>query len=405
MQSKEDFASAVRAFLGGSAAAKDSARDPARDMGSDRIALNVVASKPRWQDDAECKKARVWRARLDDAGLAWISGPLDCGGAGLPEEYERIFRDLEAGYDVPDSGYTRVGVVISTPTIMKFGSPEFIRRWMPGIRRGVVLVCQLFSEPGAGSDLAGTSTKAVRNGDDWVITGQKVWTSGGRNADMGLCIAVTDRGAGRHRNLSMFMVDMHAPGVTVRPLRQMSGGAEFCEVFLDDVRVPDRDRLGAEGTGWAVAMDILVNERASLGDDLLPDDSLVERLLGLAKVSAAGKDPVVRSEVIKTLVHFRVMRVTADRFMDEVRSGRRSSVSFSLLKLGMTENLQRLSHTVGRLLGPALVADNDEWGTYCWAEFVLGVPGMRLGGGTDEVMRTVVAETVLGMPKEPRPGG
>lgn len=371
-------------------------------QGSDHVALDIVGNKAPDVDDADCGAARRWRRALWDARLAWISGPEEYGGRGLSVDVERSYRALEARYHVPDPTYTRVGISIVGPTILELGSEPLKRRYLPAIRRGEVIVCQLLSEPDAGSDLANVRTRAVRDGDDWIVTGQKVWTSGARHADVGECLVVTDPAAPRYRNLTMLLVDMHARGVEVRPLRQMTGGAEFGEVFLDRVRVPDHDRLGEVGDGWGVTINTLMNERAALGDDLLPDDSLLQRVLELATWTGCAKDPVIRQMVVDVAIRMRTARLTVDRIVGALADGEVAGPELTLVKLALTDNLSRLAAVVSAMLGPRIAADTGEWGTYAWAEFLLGVPGMRIGGGTDEILRNTLAERVLGLPRDPR---
>lgn len=371
--------------------------------GSDRVALQIVGNKPSQQDDADCAATKAWRRELWDAGLGWLTGPERMGGRALPLEYEWAFRELQNGYDVPDATYTRVGTTIVGPTILEFGSPELQQAFLPDIHSGTRIMCQLLSEPEAGSDLANAKTRARRDGDGWRISGQKVWTSGARHADIGECLAATGDHDARHHGLTVFLVDMHAPGVEVRPLRQMTGGAEFGEVFLTDVWVPDAARLGDVGGGWAVVIDTLMNERAAIGDDLLPDDSLVTRLIDVARHAGLSGDLVVRQELADVVARMRVLRMTSDRILGALAPGEPPGPDLTMIKLAVTDNLARIGQLVSRLLGPSIAADSGDWGTYAWAEFVLGVPGMRIGGGTDEILKNTIGERVLGLPREPRP--
>ena len=246
----------------------------------------------------------------------------------------------------------------------------------------------------------------MRDGDEWILTGQKVWTSGAQYSDIGEIITRTDPDKPKHKGLTMFLMDMHAPGVEVRPLRQMTGGASFNEVFLTEVRVPDSHRLGDVDEGWGVALTTLMNERASIGGGgarrrrrPAPAGSSRWRSdFGLAD------DPIVRQKLADAATCTRRSRATrtCGRWRRS-RPARRPGPEMSIAKLALTQNGQRTAALVSDLLGPRLVADTGEWGTYAWSEFVLGVPGMRVAGGTDEVMRNIVGERVLGLPKEPMP--
>jgi alkylation response protein AidB-like acyl-CoA dehydrogenase len=261
--------------------------------------------------------------------------------------------------------------------------------------------CQLFSEPDAGSDLAAVSTRATRAGDEWVVSGQKVWTSGAHYSDVGLLMTRTSPGP-RHGNLTAFMIDMHAPGVEVRPLRQMTGGADFNEVYLDEVQVPDAYRLGEVDGGWKVALATLMAERGAIGGSAGGGSGLfkLERIVAMLHQLGRSGDPEVRqayAAVHSGVVAAKQMRARAEA---AARAGQ-AGAEMSLSKLALTQNLAALAHLVSVALGPKLLADTGEWGTFAWSEFVLGVPGFRLGGGTDEIQRNIIAERVLGLPKDP----
>jgi alkylation response protein AidB-like acyl-CoA dehydrogenase len=290
------------------------------------------------------------------------------------------------------------------PTIAAHATEAVKQRYLPAMYRGDVIACQLFSEPVAGSDLAGIQTRAMRDGDEWVLNGQKVWTSGAQYSDIGEIITRTSTDPdSRHRGLTMFVVDMHAPGVEVRPLRQMTGGASFNEVFFTDVRVPAEFLLGEADQGWTVALTTLMNERMAIGGgSIAPGQGVSQRLTQLARHLDRAGDPGVRQALADIYIHSSVARFTTMRAMAKLRAGQLPGPEASTLKLALTNNLQRISAAVSTILGPRLIADTGEWGTYAWADMLLGVPGLRVAGGTDEVMRNIVGERVLGLPKEPR---
>ena len=323
------------------------------------------------------------------------------GGRALPREYDRIWQSLEKDYDTPGVGPFGIGLGMVAPTILAHAIEDVRRRYLQPMYRGDVVACQLFSEPVAGSDLAGIQTKAVRDGEEWVLNGQKVWTSGAHYSDIGEIITRTaSYPDSRHRGLTMFLVDMHAPGVEVRPLRQMTGGAAFNEVFFTDVRVPDEWRLGDVDEGWTVALTTLMNERMAIGGGGIGSGlQLAGRLQALARHSGLGDDPRVRQQMADVFIRHSVARYTSLRAMAKLRAGQLPGPELSTLKLALTHNLQHMSALVTSLLGPRLIADTGEWGTYAWSEFVLGVPGLRVAGGTDEVLRNIVGERVLGLPK------
>ncbi len=344
--------------------------------------------------------ARQWRRDLWDAGLGWLTGPTDLGGRGLPRTYQNRF-DLKARqYEVPGNAKLTVGLGIVVPTILEHGSDLAKRSYPAQIQSGDLIACQLFSEPNAGSDLASVSTRAVRSGNGWRLTGQKVWTSGAQFSDLGEALCRTEDGP-PHRNLTAFLVDMHAPGVLVRPLRQMTGGASFNEVFLDDVWVPDRDRLGDVDEGWAVAMTTLANERSALGDAGFGGAGLFrpDRYIAMFRALSNGDDLVARQRLVGLITHLTIAKYTRQRVLDSVRTGKAPGPAASIAKLQLTSNFERISAFVSSLLGASLTADTGKWGTYAWNELVLGVPGIRLGGGTDEINKNVIAERVLGLPK------
>jgi acyl-CoA dehydrogenase len=268
------------------------------------------------------------------------------------------------------------------------------------------VACQLFSEPGAGSDLAGLSTRAELDGDEWVVNGQKVWTSGAQYSDIGEIICRTDPDQPKHKGLTGFVVDMKAPGVEVRPLRQMTGGASFNEVFFNDVRVPDDHRLGEVNAGWSVAITTLLNERASIGAGGSAGGGMggignAVRLIEMLRHFGLDQDPVFRNELAKVYAGFQVAKWNNQRAMDKIKAGQAPGPELSGAKLSLTQNMKAVTELVAKVLGPRLIADTGEWGTFSWNKFVLGVPGMRVAGGTDEVLRKIIGEQVLGLPKEP----
>jgi alkylation response protein AidB-like acyl-CoA dehydrogenase len=368
--------------------------------GSDRVGL--LEEKSPEQEAEEIRAAKAWKATEHDAGFGWITGPEEYGGRALPAAYERAYREVAAGYAIRSQSIFGIGLGMVAPTILAHGIPEVKSRYLEPLHRGDIIACQLFSEPVAGSDLAGIQTRAERDGDEWILNGQKVWTSGAHYSDIGEIITRTSTDKPKHKGLTMFVVDMKAPGVEVRPLRQMTGGASFNEVFFSDVRVLDTHRLGDVDEGWTVALTTLMNERASIGGGGGAGFSLnVTRLRELAFHYALDDDPIVRQRLADIYIRMTVARYTSLRAMAKIRAGQLPGPEMSIAKLALTQNMQRAAQTLGELLGPRLIADSGEWGTFAWSEFVLGIPGLRVAGGTDEVMRNIVGERVLGLPKEP----
>jgi alkylation response protein AidB-like acyl-CoA dehydrogenase len=341
-----------------------------------------------------------WQGRKFAAGFGAISLPTQVGGRGLPHDFERAFAGIERGYVVPPSNELfRVTLNLVAPTIAEYGTEALQSTVLHEILTGRVLVCQLFSEPDAGSDLASLRCRARREGDEWVLDGHKVWTSGANMAEYGQLIARTDTAAG-HRGLTAFMVPLDLPGITVRPIRQMTGGASFNEVFLDSVRLPDQLRLGDIGQGWEVALATLAFERETSGEHHLEVGGSVERVIELARSLGRHADPTVRNRLADLYIRYRVLELTNQRAAAREEEG--PGAIGSIGKLFWTQNMAAMSDVVSMLLGARLTADSGEWGTYAWAEHVLGAPGYRIAGGSDEIQRNIIGERVLLLPREPR---
>jgi len=325
--------------------------------------------------------------------MAWQRRKHEAGYSGLAPELQAAFDEEESSFAVPD-GHEVCSVTVNlvVPTIRTFGTDEQQRRFIPPLLSGEQLCCQLFSEPGAGSDLAGVATRAVRDGDEWVLDGQKVWSSGAQFSQWGEAICRTDPSVPKHAGQTAFLVPLDAPGVEVRPIRQMTGGSSFNEVFLSGVRVPDSLRLGDVGAGWKVALTTLGFERATSGTHSTVGGSW-SQVLALARSTGRTGDPVVRQHLARLYSTDRVRSWAA-----RANSGPAGSIG----KLAWTEWMRQVSDVVSTLLGPRLTADTGEWATYAWTKHVLGAPGYRIAGGSDEVQRNIIGERVLGLPGEPR---
>ncbi|MGZ4772045.1 MAG: acyl-CoA dehydrogenase family protein [Ilumatobacteraceae bacterium] len=397
----QTFEEQASGFLEANVRKKEAERKFVWGEGSDKVAMFEERSRTDERNDLH--RACEWRAKKFDAGFGWITGPVEYGGRGLPGAYEKAWNTLEAQYQVPNQSAFTIGLGMVAPTILAHGSETAKQAYLRNMYRADIVACQLFSEPGAGSDLASLQTRAVRDGDEWVITGQKVWTTGAHYSDIGEIIARTDPDLPKHKGLTGFVVDMKAPGVDVRPLRQMTGGASFNEVFFNDVRVPDHDRLGDVNNGWGVALTTLMNERAAIGAGGGGGGgvNLYARVIEMVRQFGMGDDPIVRDRLADVIIHGRVSSYNNQRAMDKIKAGQLPGPEMSIAKLAGTLNMRRLGDFVSHVLGPKLVADTGEWGTYAWAMLVLGTPGGRIAGGSDEVMRNIVGERVLGLPKEP----
>lgn len=333
--------------------------------------------------------ARKWQAALDDAGLSRL------------DEGERArFEELAADFDLPDRSPLLVGNHILTPAIAAYGDDQLKERYLPRLRRGELLACQLFSEPGAGSDLASVRTTATYDADrgSWILNGQKVWSSNAQIADVGEALVRTDARAPKHEGMSLFVVDMHAPGVEVRPLRQMTGGASFNEVFLTDVEVPDADRIGPVGAGWRAAIASLSGERAALGGSAALPESLVPQIVQCARLNNTIEDSAVRERIARLTGAFRAARLFARRAADgQVDAAAAGPVG----KMLVVRALALAVETMYAVEGEAIVLRDDPELAE-WADFVLSTPAFRIAGGTDEIQRSLLGERVLGLPRDPR---
>jgi alkylation response protein AidB-like acyl-CoA dehydrogenase len=372
-----------------------------------RVGAFLAAHDPATTDRLEFLRARF------DAGLAWIHFPVGLGGLGGPRSLQSVV-DLqlrEAG--APDNDPRRIGIGLgmAAPTILAHGTDEQKHRFLRPLWTGEEVWCQLFSEPGAGSDLAGLGTRAVRDGDDWVINGQKVWTSMAHESTWAILVTRTDPDAPKHQGMTYFLCDMKAPGVEVRPLRQITGEAEFNEVFLTDVRLGDDLRLGAVGEGWAVARTTLMNERVSIGGAALPrEGSMIGSLATLWRERPELRTAGGHDAVLRLWVAAEAHRLAGDRLRQSLVAGQPGPEG-SAQKLIFARLNQEISSVELDLLGEeALRYDDwtmrrptnvDFYGRPAQYRY-LRSKGNSIEGGTSEILRNIVAERVLGLPSEPR---
>lgn len=330
--------------------------------------------------------AKRWQARLFEAGFAGIHWPLTYGGQGLSTGHTAAWIEQCAIAQVPPF-INMVGPVLAGGSILLFGTDEQRSKHLRPIITGERVWCQLFSEPEAGSDLASLSTRAVADGDEYVVTGQKVWCSNGRVSDWGILMARTDPEAPKHKGISFFLVDMSLPGIDARPLRQMNGEAEFDEVFFDGVRIPADSLLGPLNDGWNVGMATLMNERGHIGASGIALDRRLDSMAALAP----DLDPLQRQELIGLYSRGRAFRALGRR------QGPVADVAGSLMKLGITEQMFDYAIFQASLLGAEAMLDNPVTAQ------MLSAPGARIAGGTSQVQRNIIGERLLGLPKEPRP--
>ena len=396
----QQFTKQAEEFLSANLPRKEASKAFVWGEGSDNVSM--FEEKTREAEHEMVVHAKAWRTKKFDAGFGWITGPKEFGGAGLTAAHERAYAAVEANYKVPNQSIFTIGLGMVAPTILAHGSPEAKERFLRAMWRADIVGCQLFSEPGAGSDLASVQTKAERDGEEWVITGQKVWTSGAHYSDIGEIICRTDPSLPKHKGLTGFLVDMQAPGVEIRPLRQMTGGASFNEVFFNEVRVPDWYRLGDVNAGWGVALTTLMNERAAIGAGGGGGEvSMMTRITAMVRHYGLEHDPLVREMLANLYINYRVANFNNKRAMDKMKAGQTPGPEMSISKMALVNNQKLLNDFLSHVLGAKLQADTGEWGTYAWHQLILGAPGMRIAGGSDEVMRNIVGERVLGLPKEP----
>jgi alkylation response protein AidB-like acyl-CoA dehydrogenase len=360
-------------------------------------------------EDAWVSESRRWQRRLFEAGWTGITWPEEYGGRGLSPAHQIVWQVESSRYQIPTEVFG-IGIGMGGPTVIAWGTEDQKRRWLRPMLRGDEIWCQLFSEPNAGSDVAGLQTRAVRDGDEWIVNGQKVWISGSHYSKWGMLLARTDPDVPKHRGLTYFVIDMEQPGVEVRPLRQMTGGANFTEVYFTDARVPGDGLLGAPGAGWSVAVTTLMNERTSIGaaGGLAggTGPAALRRLAAEAADRTGGAlvpDPALRDRLVDVAIRSRVVELHAARIVAGLARGEIPTAEGSIAKLLLTDLLERiatlgvdLAGPYGALAGPDALADGQ------WAQAFLGYPGMRIAGGTDQIMRNVIGERVLGLPGEPR---
>ena len=396
LESEEDdagFRAEARAWL------EAHARPRAPDESN--LARYRFLGDPSPEADAEhVRRCKEWQHTLYDGGWAGITWPKEHGGRGGTPAQARTFAQEQARFDVP-TGVFAVGIGMVGPTLIAHGTDAQKERYLPALLRGDDVWCQLFSEPGAGSDLAGLRTRAVRDGDEWVVNGQKVWSSGAHHSDLGILLTRTDPDVPKHRGITYFLVDMQSPGMDVRPLRQITGVAHFNEVFLTDVRIANENVVGEPNTGWGVALTTLGNERTLIGGGM---GIGFRDVLRLARAQARTDEPELRQRLAAAYTRFELLKYLGLRAQAAARSGRPPGPETSVLKLAVSRNVALNGDLVLALEGPAgmLQYDDAPDGGF-WQQQFLGQWGVRIGGGTDQVQRNVIGERVLGLPAEPRP--
>jgi len=368
--------------------------DPAPDALGERTTPETV------------KQAQAWQKKKAEAGWTCITWPKAYGGRGGSSMQSVIWNQEEAKFRTPPNIFG-IGLGMCGPTILTHGTDAQKERWIPKMITGEEIWCQLFSEPAAGSDLAGLRSTAVRDGDDWVVNGQKIWTTGAHFCDWGILVVRTDPTVAKHAGLTFFVVDMHAPGVEVRPITQINGGQGFNEVFFTDVRIPDDQRISEVGNGWAVSITTLMNERSSIGGGAGAGG--MRDLFRLAQETEIDGRPAIEDRSVRyKLADFYIrgqgVKLTGNRSLSALSQGKTPGPEASLGKLvgavmgqQMAAFAMELQGAASATMDAAYTPQEGEWqGRY------LAIPGFRIAGGTDEVLRNIIAERVLGLPPEAR---
>jgi alkylation response protein AidB-like acyl-CoA dehydrogenase len=388
----EDFRARARAWL--------EANAPRRASDDEAAPADEEGAQARGQA-AILAEQKAFQASLYDAGFAGITWPKQYGGQGLTAAEQIIWSQESRDYDLPTGAFF-IGLSMPGNTILEVGSEEQKKRYLPKMLRGEEIWCQLFSEPGAGSDVASLQTTAVRDGDEWVMNGQKVWTSGAQYSDYGAILARTDPTKPKHEGISMFIVDMHAPGVTVRPLKVATGHSPFNEVYFDGVRLPADAVIGEENKGWAAAVVMLRHERIAIGTmgssrtSPLAYDSLRDLAAGLGRTGDQG----VRRELAELYARSKAMQLFALLLRQEAQAGRMPGARGSVAKLAGSELARFAGNVAADVLGDQIAGfDSEELQAVTTS--IVAAPGSAIAGGTSEIQRNIIGERVLGLAKDP----
>ena len=374
-----------------------------------KSADGFAAGNPRFQrTEAESlKAAKAWQKKKAEKGYARITWPKEWGGLGGTPIQSVIYGQEESKFDVP-TGFFEIGLGMCIPTLMTYAEKDVLARYVKPALLGEEIWCQLFSEPSAGSDVAGLRTRAEKDGDHWVINGQKIWTSGAQYSDFGILLTRTDPNAQKHAGLTMFYIDMKAPGVEVRPIKQMSGGANFNEVFFTNLRVHDNQRLGKVGEGWKVALTTLMHERLAVGGGQGGTGPDIRELIALARNTELEDGPAIRNAAVREriaewYVKGQGLKYTTYRTLTALSKGQVPGPEASIAKVVVAPKMQDLSSFAMELedMGGIQTAEDAPMmgafqQSYMWA------PGLRIAGGTDEILRNIIAERVLGLPGDIR---
>ncbi|KCZ54057.1 acyl-CoA dehydrogenase [Hyphomonas beringensis] len=365
--------------------------------------LDAKGDKPlrqRVDGNEFMRRAKEWQKTKAENGYAQITWPKEIGGRGGTPMQQVIWNQEEGKFDAPTGPFT-IGLGMCIPTVIAFGSDEHKKRYVGKALKGEEIWCQLFSEPSAGSDVAGLKTRAVKDGDEWVINGQKVWTSGAHYSDYGILLTRTDPSVAKHKGLTMFIVDMKQAGVEVRPIHQASGGREFNEVYFTDVRIPDSDRLGDVGAGWKVAIVTLMNERLAVGGSPGPDWG---EIMAYAQQAGTMSDQAFREKLADWYVAAQGYKLTKFRTQTALSRGQTPGPENSIGKIITANHLQDICNSAIEMQDHyGIMTDSDRMpADAIFQQSFMWAPGLRIAGGTDEILKNIIAERVLGLPQDVR---
>jgi len=368
---------------------------------------NNVPSEQELADMNPMQQGKYWQNKKSAAGWACIRWPKEYGGRGADAIQQVILNQEEAKVNAPNTGMFSIGQGMAAPTMMTWATDEQKQRYLPKLASGEEIWCQLFSEPAGGSDLAALRTKAVRDGDDWIINGQKIWTSGAQYSDWGILVLRTDPNVPKHQGLSYFFIEMNSPGIEIKPIKQISGASGFNEVYFTDVRISDSQRLGEIGQGWQVAITTLMNERASIGGG--GGAAGFKTAMELAQKIEIDDEPAIKNKSVRAqLANWYVqeagLKYTGYRSMTALSKGEIPGPENSIGKLVGAPKTQDLASFAIDLMEQAGVMwspGNDDFDNLFQSTY-MSIPGLRIAGGTDEIMANIIAERVLGLPQDVR---
>ena len=365
--------------------------------------LKIGVEKNEFANIDFLQAAKDWQKKKYDAGWAMLHWPKEYGGIAASAIERIIWSEEESKFDVP-RGIFEIGLGMCGPVMMEYASEEQKARYLPQMAEGREIWCQLFSEPSAGSDVAGLRSKAVQDGDNWIINGQKVWTSGAHFSDYGILVVRHDPSLAKHKGMTFFFIDMKSPGIDIKPIKQITGGSSFNEVYFNDVVVPDSQRLGEIGDGWKVAITTLMNERLAVGDANGAD---VEEAFRWAKNQDDIGEPLinnrsVRSSIADWYCEANGLKNTKLRTMSALSKGETPGPEASITKIVSANKLQDIGNFGMDSLDMSGMLKTDNAEIQSFQNAWLGAPGLRIAGGTDEILKNIIAERVLGLPQDAR---